>query len=135
MSEFPIPDTVSDRDRTFWSAAAEGRLLVQKCSDCGYRQFYPRPGCEECGSGHLDWIEASGNGEVYSHTIIRRATEHPAFSGDVPYVVAYVALEEGPLFLTNVVGCAVDDVETGMPVEVTFERVSDGISIPRFRPR
>lgn len=134
-AEFPIPDTVAERDRTFWSAAAEGRLLIQECAACGHRQFYPRPGCEDCGAGDLDWLETAGVGEVYSHTVIRRATEHPAFETDVPYVVAYVELQEGPLFCTNVVGCAVDDVENGMPVEVTFDRIEGDVSIPRFRPR
>ena len=37
--------------------------------------------------------------------------------------------------LTNIVECPVDDVEVGMPVEVTFRRMSDEISLPLFRPR
>lgn len=133
--EFPRPDTVSERDRTFWSAAAEGRLLIQVCPACRHRQFYPRPGCTACGAGDLEWLEADGTGEVYAHTVIRRATEHPAFEDDVPYTVAYVALDEGPLMYTNVVGCEPEDVENGMAVEVTFERADENLSIPKFRPR
>ena len=134
-AEFPFPDRVAERDRAFWSAAAEGTLLIQECTDCGHRQFYPRPGCEACGSGDLEWFETEGIGEGYSHTVIRRATEHPALEDDLPYVVAYVELEEGPLFCTNIVGCAIDDVENGMEVEVTFDRIDGELSVPKFRPR
>ena len=59
----------------------------------------------------------------------------PAFEDDLPYVVAYVELEEGPLFCTNIVGCAIDDVENGMEVEVTFDRIDGELSVPKFRPR
>ena len=37
--------------------------------------------------------------------------------------------------LTNIVGCAPDEVKIGMPVEVTFEDVSDEVAIPRFSPK
>ncbi len=133
--EFPRPDTVSERDRTFWSAAAEGRLLIQECPACGHRQFYPRPGCTACGADDPGWLEADGTATVYAHTVIRRATEHPTFEADVPYVVAYVALDEGPLMYTNVVDCEPEDVENGMAVEVTFDRVEDDLAIPKFKPR
>jgi len=46
--------------------------------------------------------------------------QHPAFRGALPYVVAYVQLEEGPQLLTNIVGCDPADVAVGMPVRVEF---------------
>jgi uncharacterized OB-fold protein len=53
----------------------------------------------------------------------------------VPYVYALIALEEGPMFGSNVVACAPADVRTGMPVEIVFvERAESGI-LPLFRPR
>jgi len=33
----------------------------------------------------------------------------------------------------NVLDCPPDEVHAGMPVEVVFERVTDEITIPRFR--
>jgi len=131
----PLPDSRAEYDEAFWRGAAEGRLLVQECADCGARQLHPRPGCRSCGSGELGWLEAEGVGEVYAHTVIRRATEHPWFADEVPYVVAMVELPEGPSLWTTVVDCPPEAVEIGMPVEVTFEAVAEGIALPLFRPR
>ncbi len=57
-----------------------------------------------------------------------------AFEPDVPYVVAWVDLEEGPRMVTNIVGCGVDDVRVGMKVAVQFEPASPEIWLPKFRP-
>lgn len=134
-SDRPLPSLDSEVDRVFWEATAENRLLIQECADCGERQFFPRSWCHYCGSGDVEWVESTGVGHVHTHTVIRRATELPAFAEDVPYVVAYVELEEGVRMCTNVVDCDPESVEHGTPVEVTFEEVDESISLPKFRPR
>ena len=55
-----------------------------------------------------------------------------AFAGGQPYCVALVDLEEGVRIMTNVVGCAPDDVHTGMAVTLTWEPLSDGRRLPLF---
>ncbi len=47
-----------------------------------------------------------------------------------------VELDEQPglRVLSNIVGCDIDAVEIGMPVEVTFD-ARDGAVVPQFRPR
>lgn len=135
VDELPLPSLDGGVDRTFWEAAAEGRLLVQECPDCGERQFFPRSWCHYCGSGTVEWIEAVGTGHVHTHTVIRRATELPEFADRIPYVVAYVELDEDVRLCTNVVDCEPEAVEHGLPVEVTFEPVSESLALPRFRPR
>jgi len=52
----------------------------------------------------------------------------------VPYVVAIVALDEGPTMLAGIRQCAVDAVHVGMRVAVVFEARSEAISVPCFRP-
>lgn len=131
----PLPSLDSAVDRAFWEAAAEGRLLVQECRECGERQFFPRSWCHYCGSDSVAWLESTGNGHVHTHTVIRRVTELPQFADEVPYVVAYVELDEGVRICTNVVDCDPGTVEHGMPVEVDFEAVSESIALPVFRPR
>ena len=59
----------------------------------------------------------------------------PGFRDDLPYVLAYVELEEGVQMLTNIVDCPPEEVRIGMPVEVTFEDVGEEVAVPRFRPR
>jgi len=70
---------------------------------------------------------------VYSFTVIRQNYARP-FRDWIPYVVALVDLEEGPRLMTNIVGCGPDDVSIGMPVQATFEVVSDDAGIALFVP-
>ena len=76
----------------------------------------------------------SGRGEIYSFIVVHRP-QHPAFFADVPYNVAIVELEEGIRLHSNVVGCANEELRVGMPVEVVFDKVSDEVTLPRFRPQ
>jgi uncharacterized OB-fold protein len=67
----------------------------------------------------VSFTDVSGRGKVYSFVTFHRVY-HPAFEGDVPYVVALIELEEGPRLLSNIVDVAPEDVRCEMPVEVTF---------------
>lgn len=126
----PVPDAVS---RPFWAAANRGELHLQYCVACRSFQFYPRPICKNCGSAHLKWRASSGQGIVYSFTIVHRAPRE-AYVSDVPYVVALVDTEEGVRMLTNIVGCTPESVRIGMPVVVTFEALTEDIALPKFSP-
>ncbi|MDD9960664.1 MAG: Zn-ribbon domain-containing OB-fold protein [Gammaproteobacteria bacterium] len=128
----PLPP-INPGTQPFWDACAQGRLLLQRCGDCGHLQFYPRLLCTACGSRTLDWAEVSGRGRVKTFTIIRRAVS-AAFEPDAPYVVALVELEEGPTLMSNIVGCDPADVAIGQPVRVTFEMRAQGIAVPQFEP-
>jgi uncharacterized OB-fold protein len=70
---------------------------------------------------------------VYSFVIVHQRYD-ASFAGDLPYNVAIVELEEGPRLVTNIVGCAREDVYVGMPVHVTYEDVTDEFTLPKFRP-
>lgn len=132
----PLPE-VTELTAPFWQAAREGRLVMQRCRACREYVWCPRPACMECGGRELDWQEISGRGAVYSFTVIRQLAGRGAraFEKDIPYVIAWVDLEEGPRFFTNIVQCPVDRVEIGMAVEVVFDPASSEISLPKFRPR
>jgi uncharacterized OB-fold protein len=78
-------------------------------------------------------VRASGKGSVYTFTVTHQ-NQAPGFRGEVPYVLAVVELAEGVRMMTNVVGCAPEDVRIGMPVEVVFEDVTPEVALPRFRP-
>ena len=127
----PLPRP-TELSRPHWDGCREGVLRVQRCRDCGTYVFIPQPVCTSCMGDGLEWVESTGRGTVYSFTRVHRPPR-PAF--EVPYAVAIVELEEGWYMLTNIVECPVDDVEVGMPVEVTFRRMSEEISLPLFRPR
>ena len=132
----PLPAITSEA-KPFWSAAAENKLVMQRCEDCGAWVWTPRPLCNECGSAGVEWTPMSGKGEVYSFTVISQVVGRAAskaFEPDIPYVVAWVDLDEGPRMITNIVGCPVEDVKLGMKVAVVFEQASKDVWLPKFKP-
>lgn len=104
----------------YQEAVAEGRFILQQCKDCGQHVFYPRVLCNHCGSAELKWVEASGRGEVYSTSVVRRRPEKGG-----PYNISIITLEEGPRMMSQVVDVAPDEVKIGMPVSAHIGKVDD----------
>jgi uncharacterized OB-fold protein len=128
----PLPH-ITALARPFWQGTRERELRLQHCPACGTYQFPPQVLCRGCLAEDLDWTATSGKATVYSF-IVQHRPATPAFTDDVPYVVAGVELAEWPLMLTNIVGCAPDEVRVGMPVEVTYLDATDEITLYPFRP-
>lgn len=129
-----LPAPVANADSApYWAGAREGKLLLQRCGDCGTLRFFPRYLCTACGSDRTEWAEASGRGTVHSFTIVHRAA-FPEFQARTPYVVALIDLEEGPRMMTNIVGEDALEVAIGDAVVVAFEaRGTEGAKVPQFR--
>jgi uncharacterized OB-fold protein len=126
----PLADTTT---LPWWQAAAEHRLVVQRCTACAHTRHPPAPVCPECRSDDADWLELSGRGEVYTYTLVHR----PIAAGQqLPFAIAVVALEGsgGLRMISNLVDVAPEAIEIGMPVELVWEDMSDDLAIPRFRP-
>ncbi len=120
----------------YWWAAAEHRLVIQRCDECGAFRHYPQPLCPACLSPQWTWSPVSGRGRVYTFTVTHQAF-HPGWAGRVPYAVATVELDEGVRMVTDLPAEDVDRVAVGMPVEVFFEDREDAdgrrVTLPRFR--
>lgn len=130
--DLPAPVVNAD-SAPYWEGARQGKLLLQRCRDCGTLRFFPRYLCTACGSERTEWAEASGRGAVHSFTIVHRAA-FPEFQARTPYVVALIDLEEGPRMMTNIVGGDALDVAIGDAVVVAFEaRGMEGAKVPQFR--
>jgi uncharacterized OB-fold protein/acyl dehydratase len=113
----------------WWEACDEGRLLIQKCSDCGELRHPPRPMCGRCRSTRWTTVEASGRGSIHSFTVLH----HPQVPGyEFPLPVALVDLEEGTRIVANVKGCEPQDLRIGMKVECVFEDVDEDMKLPFF---
>ena len=129
LPRFPEPDT-----EAFWEATKEHELRYQVCGDCDGIVFYPRRHCTHCLGQNLSWKTSNGEGEVYTFSIVRQ-NYHPAFRERVPYVIAWVDLDEGFRMLTNIVGIDdVADVAVGQRVQVDWIDY-DAVSLPAFRPK
>lgn len=124
----PIPDAES---APFWTSTLEGKLVVQECSMCGQRQLYGRSLCTSCHASALTWIESTGQGTIYSRTIIRQNPSR-SFKHLIPLVVALIDLDDGPRIMSNVVGTPAEHVHIGDRVRVRFESASDAAALPLF---
>ena len=93
IAEKPVAQA-SELSGPYWEAAAQGRLVLQRCAACGKLRHYPRLLCDACYSDAADWAPASGRGKVHSWTVCHHAF-HPGFAGDLPYTLVTVDLEEG----------------------------------------
>ena len=122
----PQPTELS---RPYWDAAADGRLVLQKCASCGKVRHYPRLLCDSCYNTAVDWIPASGRGRIHSWTVAHHAF-HAAFAAELPYTLLTVDLEEGVRALGRWEGGA---PAIGMPVQARFE-VSEGRADLVFSP-
>lgn len=126
----PLREPEAD-GRPFWTAAAEGRLVLQRCRSCDRTRFPPRYQCPFCWSPEMDWIDASGRGEIESITIVRRSPT-PVFRDRIPYPIVAVTLPEGVRMITNLIGEGSMEAHIGAEVVVCFEQRENG-ALPQFK--
>jgi uncharacterized OB-fold protein len=130
----PVP-AVSPDTLPWWEAAAEHRLLVQVCDDCGRHRHPPSPLCPSCHSWASSFVDHPGTGTIYTFTVVHQ----PFVPGiPVPSVVAVVELTgTGTRLVTDIVGepggAMPTDVHIGDAVEVVWENMGPELSVPRAR--
>ena len=131
-SKKPLPRS-DEESKGFWEACQRHELYVQQCGECGTLRYYPRALCPSCLSDDTEWVLSSGRGTVYTYTVTYQ-NQAPGFRDALPYVLAYVTLDEGVRLLTNIVDCRPEEVRIGMPVELVFDDVSAEVALPKFKP-
>jgi uncharacterized OB-fold protein len=134
MSELPAKaPTPNVETQRFWDATAEGRIELPRCDGCRLVIWYPRGVCPDCQSTALTWEVMAGTGTIYSYTVARSGVGR-RWKEHLPFVVAYVRLDEGPTMLTNIVDCDPETVAIGQAVTAVFDDTGEGSALVRFRP-
>lgn len=128
-SRRPRPSPMADQ--AFWfEGLQEGKLLIQRCSDCGELRHPPGPMCRNCRSLAWDTIKASGRGTIYSCVIVH----YPQIpSLDYPNQVLLVELEEGIRIVANALDIAPPHLQIGAAVQLVIQQCDDELSLPFFR--
>lgn len=92
------------------------------------------PFCATCGSGGLEWAQVSGNGTVFSYTIVHHPA-HPALKTAVPFNVVVVLIDDADdvRIVSNVIDAALDEISVGLRVALVWDEVEGGMFLPRFR--
>ena len=130
----PLPE-LTDQTRPFWTAAREGRLVMQKCAKCATFNFHPKPWCIECGSRDLSWEEVQPSGTVYSFTVSRSvAMNYPGWQAELPVLLCLIDMDDGVRLYGQLTDCDENTVEIGMRVGVHFESISEEAGVPKFHP-
>jgi acetyl-CoA acetyltransferase/uncharacterized OB-fold protein len=119
------------RDTPFFAAAADGVLMIKRCTGCGGWFAPTASGCPRCEEdADLAWAPASGRGTLVSWSVV-----HPRQDGPVA-VPALVELAEGPWLATGLrlagpreLAC----LRAGQPVSAEFVHPAEGAAYPVFR--
>lgn len=127
----PLP-AMDGLTKEFYRWCRRGDLRFQRCIACRAWRHVPREMCANCGSDEWKWERTKGRGVVFTWTVAERPM-HPGFADAVPYAPVVVEMDEGIRIVTEIVDCAPDELEIGMRVEVSFAKVSDDVTLPKFR--
>lgn len=129
MSGTPFQPSPTDISSPFWQGLAERRLMLQVDSVTGRPQFYPRPLGPDSATPP-GWREASGRGHVRALTLSRVA---PAgWTGELPYLLALIVLEEGPRVLARI-STPTAGLVPGDAVELDWQACGPSPAFPVFR--
>lgn len=131
--------------REYLALAAQGRLALRRCANCGLLRYPPGAACPWCQGLDFTWQDVSGKGTIVSYEIVCHAIA-PGFGDAVPYAVVLVELdeqrgqptpEEALRLVTNLVKPdltfeAEAEVAINRRVRVVFQPVSPEIALPQF---
>lgn len=149
-----LADPAGADHRGYFEAAAAGRLVVQRCSDCGRLRGQIGASCPFCTALGWEWSEVAGTGVIHSYQIVTQAV-HPAFADWVPYPVVLVELDEQRgvpwrgaaedeyVSVRKIMNLVRPDdptspeqehkVAIGLRVQVCFIDLGEGLAVPQFR--
>lgn len=79
--------------------AAQGRFVLQACTECGNVTYPPRDACPQCW-GELAWQDQPDGGQVLCETTVRVSTDL-YFRDHMPWRMGKVLLNAGPVALVH----------------------------------
>ena len=97
------------------------RLEAGRCKKCGRVHYPPRLICPECQGRVFETVRMKPTGKVVTHTIIR--TPSHEFSGEAPFAVGIVEMDDGPRLTLQIVDVDFDELRIGLPVRLEFRRL------------
>jgi uncharacterized protein len=128
-------DVKIDRDNiAHYRGLLAGKLLINRCTDCGHWIYPHRPLCPKCLSWNVAPTQVSGRGKLHMWTLLHHSRD-PNRPLTEPLQTAAIELVEQPglRYLSQVVNCPVETLKHDMPVRLTW--IEDrGRRWPAFEP-
>ncbi len=131
MEQRPGPQ-INAQSEAYWQSVTQHAMVLQRCERCSTFRFYPTPVCPKCWFTGFSWEQVSGEGELYSFTIVHKPV-NDAFAGNAPYVIALVTLAEGPTMMMNLEDVDLEALQIGMPLKLGYLDF-EGFTLPVARP-
>ncbi len=109
-----------------WRLKKQRYALQVKFTLTAVQKFsHPGMSAPECGGEAKTPFTFSGQGEVYSYTML--SSVPAGFEEQAPYTVAMVKLNEGPVVTAQLTDLGDEPVRIGMPVEMVTRKIrNDG---------
>jgi uncharacterized OB-fold protein len=128
----PLP-AITALNRPYFQCGLDNKLKLQQCDNCQKLRYPFAKHCPRCLSRDYHWQPLSGRAKLWSWIVMHQVYIR-GFTDDVPYIVAYVELEEGPHMISTVVGADHAALACDQPLEVAFQKAGDDVWLPVFRP-
>jgi hypothetical protein len=132
-----VQHTASPQETKYLLALQDGRLVGQRCAQCGKVYIPPRGACPVDGIPTAEEVELPDRGIVTTFCIVNV----PFYGQKIkpPYVAAYVLLDGADIpFLHLILDCPAEDVRMGMRVEASWRPREEWVpgleNISHFRP-
>ncbi len=106
------------------------RFYGQKCKKCEKEQFPMQKHCMYCGAPQESLEEipmAQREGALVTYSVDERAP-----FAETPNVTGAMSLGGGARFFTQVTDSDVNRLKVGMPMDLTFRRIHDGLGIHNY---
>lgn len=111
----------------FWREIPQRyNLQASKCGVCQAIAFPPRqvcPTCRRASIGKMESMKLSGQGRILEWTRVHKPA--PGFAMQVPYVVALIATQEGPIITGQIVEADGANLQSGTAVHAVFRRLGE----------
>ncbi len=127
----PLAPEVTAVNEGFWDGTKQGELRVLTCAECATARFPESPLCPNCLSQDAAWRPVSGRGRLWSWIVMHQKA-FPSYLDQIPYLVAFIELDEGHFLISTLVDPPVQ-LQCDLPVQVEFVELDEQRSAPVFR--
>jgi uncharacterized protein len=121
----------------FWEGLRAHEFRLCRCKRCG-ACYFPYTVCTHHADtpdfDEMEWAPTSGLGRIFAPLVVHKIID-PDYADEVPFVLALLEMDEGPLFPTRVIDCAPGDAKVGLRVGIRYMDVPEaGHTLPLFAP-
>ena len=125
---------VIDKDsREFWEGAKVKKLMIQRSKQTGVYFLYSIGHSKVSAAEDYEWVQASGEGTIYSFTISYIAGGSKYYIDKTPYIIGSILLKEGVRITSNILSDNIKNIKIGKRVVVKFKRLNKDIIFPCFK--